>query len=742
MLLLWGTPAAAAVDLVTGPQVPSAARGVVVDTWAQLNEHWWRVTSTPPPWNIELRVVSAASLPTQVAAHSRPGVIELRTSSSTSLTSEQVLALRHEVVHQHLWASCPQRSRDRLFHEAIAVALSGEAAVWDSERYQTLPQTLSDLQTSDLDTPRARRALARLVRESSTSTGVMRVPAVLQHAMRDCADDIARAPLQPTDLAALDDVPTADVLVVINRHSGELVEQQGPIDLPLPFGSTLKPFLLAAALDRGVQLPRLPRRAQEPTWACGAATSSTMTASEALQFSCNGWFLDFAARDPQAHTLGAWGELLTSLGLSALPADMSEAIGARSSLRLSAMAMAQAWRALALRPAHGLDVVDVLRTRGTLLDAPGVAGLDGMAAKTGTVRNAQSQPVLGWLVAVDDDLVIVRVRSGAPARTLASDVAAARTRHRRRHQQPVQAQVFGLLDDVQVSCAVAVVVDDRGPHAFRDVRGPLRPQLRTQPFLCLSGPWLVDVAGMKRPYAGTFTASPLLKSTTSQAHATPRQAAARRGSSIVFGTSRVAYVRGVLVAEDSQLRGEARVALARVIDHNVDHSVERHPGRAVCDTTHCQTFPGTAAPIVDVDRALAQAVATPLPYRGWLPFSQGGSEPWQQQRRRDEVVSAVGAFDSLVVRAGHVVLTRVSVGPDGAFDEPVTLGCEALRNPLRLPSCPESVTFAGSTVRFAGHGAGHGLGLSVENARAAAATGTTADRLLEEAYGASGGQKK
>ncbi len=714
---------------------------MVIDTWAQLNEHWWRVTSTPPPWNIELRVVSATALPTQVAAHSRPGVIELRTSSSTSLTPEQVLALRHEVVHQHLWASCPQRSRDRLFHEAVAVALSGEAAVWDSERYQTLPQTITDLQTSDLDTPRARRALARLVREASTSSGVMRLPPVLQQALRDCADNIAAPPLSPNDLAALDDIPTADVLVVINLHSGEVVEQRGPIALPLPFGSTLKPFLLAAAVDRGVQLPRLPRRAQEPTWACGATSSTTMTATEALQFSCNGWFLDFAARDLQAHTFGAWGELLTSLGLSSLPTDMSEAIGARSSLRLSAQAMAQAWRALALRPARGLDVVDVLRTRGTLLDAPGVAGLDGMAAKTGTVRNAQSQPVLGWLVAVDDDLVIVRVRSGAPARTLATDVAAARARHRRRHQQRVQAQVFGLLDpaNIQAQCEVAVVVDDRGPHVSRS-RGPLRSLLRPQPLLCLSGPWLVDVAGSTRPYAGTFSSS-LVPQPATTTHATPRQAAARRGSSVVFATSRVAYVRGVLLAEDSQLRGEARVALARVVDHNVDHSDERHPGRPVCDTTHCQTFPGTASPVVDVDRSLAVAVAQPLPYRGWLPFSQGGSEPWQERRTRDEVVAAVGAFETLVVRAGHVVLTRLRVGRDGAFDEPVTLGCETLRNPLRLPSCPEAVTFAGSAVVFAGHGAGHGLGLSVEEARAAAATGTTADRLLHEAYGASGGKK-
>ncbi len=750
-LLTVSSSARAAIEVVVGADVPAGVAAVVDDSWQRLNHHWWVVTSTSPPWSARLTVRRAFSLSAQVAATSTPGGIELRSSSSSSsLTPEQTLALRHEVVHQHLWLTCPQAARDRLFHEAVAVALSGEAALWDSERYQTLPQTAETLRTADLDTPVARRALARLLREGTTTTtsatGPLRLPPTLRQKLLSCTDGAAWQPLTIEALVGLSAVPTGDALLVIHRATGEVIAQQGEIDRPLPFGSTLKPVLIAAALDRGATLPRLPRRPTDPTWSCGPSLSSTMDATEALQRSCNGWFLDWARQDPRAVDLGAWGTVLTAAGLSSssssssLPTEMSEAIGARASMRLSPRGLAEVFRVLSYsRKRGGFDVVDVMRGRGTLDGADGVGGLEGMAAKTGTVRDEQSRAVLGWLVAFDEDVVIVRVRAGVASRTFVADVVAARSKLAPRLHDRVRVQVLGLVPvaEVRARCAVVAVVGSAPLQVHTTGEALLRDVVAADSeALCIGAPWRVPVAGETRPYAGTFRWSPPpALTTTTTTTATAKQQAARRGSSFVLTTSRQGYVRAVLDAEDAGIRGEARIALARVIDHNVEHGDQRHGGRPVCDTTHCQAFRGTPKRGDDVDgRAVVDALQKPLALTGWLPFSQGGTAPWREQRTRTEVTTAIGAFTALQLKDGVVVVVRSVDDASGSHDEAEAIGCERLRSPLRLPACPSSVDVDGNRFEFVGVGAGHGQGLDVEAAKKASAAGASADAILRSAF--------
>jgi hypothetical protein len=262
--------------------------------------------------------------------------------------------------------------------------------------------------------------------------------------------------------------------------------------------------------------------------------------------------------------------------------------------------------------------------------------------------------------------------------------------------------------------------------------------------VCAGGPWQVTPGRelAERPYAGVFLRRPAPPSPSTDPTATPRQRAARRGSDVVFVTSRLRYVEGVLQAEDGAARGEARVALARVIDHDLDHGDERHRGRPVCDTTHCMTFKGTSS--TPPDGGLVGALQRPLVdtgRRGWLPFSQGGDAAWQEPRSHGALVAAVGAFTSLTLRdapgadAGRVV---VVVRPErvGAadVDEPEALPCELLRSRLGLPSCPTSASREGDTWRFTGQGAGHGLGLDVERAKGRAREGASADTILDEAF--------
>jgi hypothetical protein len=203
---------------------------------------------------------------------------------------------------------------------------------------------------------------------------------------------------------------------------------------------------------------------------------------------------------------------------------------------------------------------------------------------------------------------------------------------------------------------------------------------------------------------------------------------ARRGSEFLFRTTLLAYTVGVLAAEDAAIAGSAREALARVIAHNAGDRT-RHAGRPPCDTTHCQAFLGTQRARPGDPELLERE---PLPYPGWLPFSQGGDEPWTERRPAASVDALLGGpAASLSFSAGRLRYLRLDGSADAPYDEPLTLGCERLRGPLKLPSCPDSAQRDAGSWLFRGHGRGHGEGLDVERAKK---TSAGADALLEAAF--------
>jgi hypothetical protein len=708
---------------------PDGAERVAADGWRRVEALLAREGAAPPSAPRPVRIGPSAEVPAGTAAVSRPGVIALR--PGLGMAGRGATALVHEVAHQVLFEACPAASGDGVFHEAFAMAASGELERWaDSEDgpYLPLAQALELLGRSrSLDTPAARRALARLLAESPAAPD--RLPAALAGRLGACEAGAPWRPMRPADLAE-GGAAAADALVVLSRHSGEALRAEGAASLPLPFGSTLKPFLLASATR---PTPRLAPDASSPGWRCGDEMPAEMDAATALLRSCNGWFLAWAERDPAAVRLGPWGVALTALGLSALPADASEAIGIRPALRISPLGLAHAYRLLAeARP----DLVDVLSrnsAEGTLSRLPASPALAGVAAKTGTVLDAAGQPRLGWIVAVDADVVVVMARAGRTPRSFAAELAAALLRARRPAHGAARVQVLGLLDpgDVVARCPGTGFIARASPTPIPPGPHRLSDLTESGPAVCAGGPWLVTPPGRaERAYAGIFSLEPAppLESPAGPAP-TPREARARRGSDLVFRTTRILYAAGVVAAEDGAARGEARIALARVADANQAHS--RHPGRPVCDTTHCQAFLGTRAPAAE-DR---KALESPHPARAWLPFSRGGTEPWRAERSVSEVERALGpGARAAAMGAGRVSVTVTASDGEGRWEERRELGCEALRAPLKLPSCPERARREGARWIFEGRGEGHGEGLDVEWAKR---SGLGAEEILARAYGPS-----
>ena len=679
--------------------------------------------------------VRKGELPGGHGGASRPGEVWLRQARPFVLSDREVVALRHELAHQFLFAACPQASEDRLFHEAFALGVSGELAAWTENEYGGLSWAVKELsrQGAAIDSKDGRRALARLLVEGLTADSEL--PHALVVPLKRCADGTRWEPLQPQSIAVVHGDIGVDATVILHRVSGEVLSSQGDVEAPLPYGSTLKPFVVAGATGTP---PTLPRRGTAE-WMCGEGLPPTLAVGKALSRSCNGYFLDWAARMPEVASLGAWGPVVAQAGLGRAPTDMAEAIGLRSTLSISPLGLARAYRVLAAaRP----DVLAMMRDNprdGTLSGLEVSPRLEGLALKTGTVRDAESHPRYGWIVAVSDTLVVVMVKSGRMPRAFAQELGQTVERASRLGGQgTAKVQVFGLLDPalVEARCGGAAFVlvgngAETTPQSVPASGFGLQHEAARGRLLCLLGPFRVKFPGVRmaegRDYAGVFTYSPPPPLRGSEGAPLPEKTRrARQGSAFIFETSRALYAAGVVSAEDSLIEGAARAALLKVVDANGQNS--RHVGRPVCDTTHCQVFLGTIAPRPG-DRAV---LARPLEVTEWLLFSRGGEEPWREERPLETVERVLqGPFSALEVRDGQVFVRRLRERDEAWWEEGASSGCEALRGPLKLPSCPTGVRREGSAVVFEGRGRGHGLGLDVEWAKA---SGLDTEELLRRAY--------
>lgn len=689
---------------------PATVSSLAEQHWHQLADTIMRATHGPlAARDTAVRIVGKRDLPSGEAGHSRLGVITLR--STGEVTEDVVRTLRHELAHQMLWMACPAANDDQLFHEAFAIATSGEVAAW-AGAYVSTPQAVRALTIApSLDGPQARTAIARLLRESGAT-----LPPAMALRLATCGGGTVWRHLAPHDLAESERV-YANATIVINRHSGEIVSADGAVDTPMPFGSVLKPFIVAGAAST----PLLPVAKNDSAWACGDAMPKTLDAAQALARSCNGYFMAWSARDASAAMFGRYGAMLVALGMQRLPTDMSEAIGTTPTLELSPRSVAEAYRALGPLPA----LEDTIRY-GTLAGL----GIHAGAFKTGTVRDPQSRPLLGWLVQVTPDLVAVKTVAGKQPRDFA--VSAAKLTKRAQDRR-ADVQTFGLVGASQVTIQCAGV-PMRGAQTLDAVDKPvgLSSALADDPLVCLGAPWSVRVGGPQgsnapRQYAGSFAYAVIPEVPAADTSSGRRALRARRGSEVIFTTSLGAYVAGVTHEEGGPITGAPREALVRVIAHNVYEP--RHGDRPVCDTTHCQVFKGT----VHIGGTDAQSLARGLPYAGWLPFALGGNAPWEKSVPLAEVTRVLGHNASrLRINGDQAVFVRTVDGPSGPTDESVRLSCEVLRNALHLQSCPSAVNTAKDAWIFRGNGSGHSLGLDL---KAAQATNSTADSLLSKAYG-------
>ena len=211
---------------------------------------------------------------------------------------------------------------------------------------------------------------------------------------------------------------------------------------------------------------------------------------------------------------------------------------------------------------------------------------------------------------------------------------------------------------------------------------------------------------------------------------------------VILKTDPETYADAVLAAEAQDLHGQAARALRAVIFWDGVHGAHRHPDTSsLCDTTHCMVFQGSAS---TADGRRLEATDPTLRRRldeitrtkrlDWFPFSEGGVEQWERLISSTEMKAVVGESAILDLRRermrnGDTLIHLIY--PESEEQVP----CEVFRARLKLPSCPETIEYdqVGAAWRLQGIGRGHGLGLSVEKARALGRSGYSAEAILKDA---------
>jgi hypothetical protein len=468
-------------------------------------------------------------------------------------------------------------------------------------------------------------------------------------------------------------------------------------------GSVLKPLLVATV----------------PSFRSDGRWRDALARSDAKYF--------MARAEPSADDWAPYLQLFTALGGRAPQLETARAIGILPGLELSVAQVASAYAAIATTAPEVLDALRSTPRAGTLAGLPDSAWFTArkIALKTGTMRDTSSTPVHGWIAAVGDAFIVVTHANGWPATRLLPTVRALIEQQAPPSAETARVQILGSVPKVTVdlSCPPQhpMAIDAKLAAGATVAVSAMRPNAH---YRCLGAPITTGFTDRKgrrveRAYAGALVLDPLPKATLpsrAMRPTDPRAAAARLGSDLVLETSMRHYVYDVLASEYPHGHVETLKALAVSVRNNA--GVPRHGERPLCDTTHCQVFGHAGRLAAGLRKRLLAATDAALiapegartgAARIWMPFQLGGYEPWSRELPSAEVQRRLGGATPLA-------------------DVP----CEILRNQLKLPSCPESITPSGdgSTLRFAGRGEGHGLGLSLVEADVWAARGLDFRALL------------
>lgn len=639
---------------------------------------------------------------------------------------------RHELAHVFLNSLLPDpQSKSELWQETFALYLSGDDFRLRREK-QIFANGLSallylqnqSLKSTDSES-KGYYALARLLASEPTRQELLKTLKLCSQPHKKCPMDLMAILAQEKQSAPKGPIE----FLVMDALTGEILQSQGAIDTPTDVGSMLKPVMLH--LFPQTLTPQLAKTSIE--WACPdlhQTRGHRMVWQEALQLSCNGFFLETKLTPSMRKQ---WAHYFQTFGIDEKRTHIErtdEPIGLIRKVQLSLEEMASIYRSIDKEHPEVIDALVGTLDRGTLneqKESPFFLKLQAKL-KTGSVRSIQSRPLLGWIGGRVQNMYVFVRASGYSGASLLPELKKIVEPWLGKKLEPVSVQILGLIPTtaIKIDCGKSSVKVGKRLLSTVTVTN-LKPLDRVE---CVRGSLQIHFPRNKnsetRSYWGSVTYLPPDEFSSSEP-VRLKQARARRGSAFVLQTTERNYVSRVLAAEMANARQETLKALAFVVRQNlVSH---RHNNRPLCDTTHCQVYgPGNNFSyryLLPYTKAYDAVAFLPIQQKLFLSFAKGGRESWSTERSLDEVHRELGiaVMETDIKKQGEQILINNS---------PIT--CEKFRNRLSLLSCPKTIYRKQKTFIFSGIGEGHGAGMDLVKAESLAAAGKSYKELLKSFY--------
>ncbi|MGZ5279964.1 MAG: SpoIID/LytB domain-containing protein, partial [Pseudobdellovibrionaceae bacterium] len=683
--------------------------------------------------------------------------------SSNLSKQRRELVLRHELAHVFFNQYCPALKTDVLTQETFAYFVSKDYQRIFFEKSAQAADFVFAIKAMDhLRTWNAQKglfalptalALSRVLIEQADKSGDhgMALTERFRKLFASCASadfsaqnaSQAFAEFLVGDRLERKSYSNEDGLVVMDGLSGLPILQKGNLSQKLQPGSLLKALLVATAPSLREQ--RSSR--QSDSWVCDPEGreekwNRSWSWKEALIKSCNGFFLD-APMPPEAE-LRKYQSVLMEIGVqelsSELPPSLAHTIGLLPGVEMTPLQLAQTFRWISLQQPEVIEALKETSRQGTLMGFPESKWFSdhGISLKSGTVRDALSQPMIGWVAAISNEKfenepawIAIYFRKGKAPREMLWELKEQLKPlvGMKAERQPVQ--ILGLVPEnqIQIHC----------DHPRIDVKAS---EMKVGETLdCRTGPFEISYplkSGLshQRSYYGRLRKK-IRPELAKQKFTRGQQAKARSGSSLMLETSKLNYSLQVLASEFPRGRQETLKALALAAQANARS--QRHGKEALCDTTHCQVFGGEWSKLpMDLKKNVLDAVLSVDSRKlqkgvrqseNWFPYSLGGTEAWSQAISADKLASIfqISRPDHLELQKGEIELRQSS-------NLLLRVDCETFRNQMQLLACPDSLKKATPDWVALGKGEGHQLGMNLRQADAMASQGIRFDEVLRKFY--------
>jgi hypothetical protein len=526
--------------------------------------------------------------------------------------------------------------------------------------------------------------------------------------------------------------------LVFDSLANESLYSEGNWQKKQTVGSTLKP--LAVSFFKDIKTVKAPKKTVE--WECGKSAQPKWDYKKALNYSCNGFFLDTKMKPGEmssyTHTLNA----LTNSSYQPEWLNMADAIGLWPTIQLDLLDLAKVYDYILETNPNTISILKQTPIAGTLSESKEADWFiqHGISLKSGTTTQLDLSIEKGFLVAVFNTgsapKIAVLYRAGNRPIDLLPELKAKIEKYISYVDSPAQVQVLSSfqLNSVDVSCPTILLKNGAATSTVGKLDLQNMKSAKTR-LGCAGAPFEVSAKDQisRKLYGDLTFRSGTANAPLDQARS-EKNARARRGSELVLHTSEWHYLRSVYFSESGNYRQELKKAMLLVFKNNL--TFWKSKKEPICDTTICQVFNLHYEQIKpdqkkQVDDLILEIGSSHLGAKNWLEFSLGGTDEWTQS----VTLKNISEYLKTAVPAD---LSGTKTGDEFTFDangQKISVSCEKLRTYFKLRSCPDAITSLNTeNAEFKGRGEGHERGMDLTVANQLAIQGFNFDQIIEAFY--------